>query len=88
MEETQTGSTHQGKLVGALQLSSVLGSVTGLQSVLGASGVWHGPGDHAHWSPHLLHWSAVEEQTTLDFQYSGESHLSGAEVVLCGLPSG
>lgn len=64
-------SLHTGKLVGPLQLSSVLGSVTGLQSVLGASGVWYGPGDHAHRSPHLLHWSAVEEQTTLDFQCSG-----------------
>lgn len=60
-----------GKLVGPLQLSSVLGSVAGLQSVLGASGVWYGAGDHAHWSPHLLHWSSVEEQTILGLQCCG-----------------
>jgi len=60
-----------GKLICPLQLSSVLGGVAGLQSVLGACGVWSGAGHHAHWSPHLLHWSAVEEQTILDLQCHG-----------------
>lgn len=60
-----------GKSVGPLQLFSILGSFTRLQSVFGASCVWYGTGDHAHWSAHLLHWSAMEEQTTMDLQSFG-----------------
>lgn len=62
---------HTGEFAGTHQLLGVLGRAAGLQSLLGACGVWDGVGHHAHWSPHLLHRSAVVTKATLDLQRRG-----------------
>ena len=51
--------TCAGEFADPHQLPGVLGSAAGLQSVLRACGVWNGPGHHAHWGAHILHWSAL-----------------------------
>lgn len=57
-----------GEPAGSRQLPDVLGAAAGLQSVLGARGLWRGPRHHAHRRARLLPGCPLEGETKVHLQ--------------------